>query len=88
MTRWPQFSLGYLMLLMLWWAVELSMFRAIFYYGGSDWRGPVLVMFSPIVMGAAHGGLVLKMRFGFIAGCVLSTLMWLWVAFASQVIRA
>jgi len=42
-----------------------------------------LVMLAPIAMGAAHGGLVMKMRFGFIAGCVISGLMWLYAGLSA-----
>jgi hypothetical protein len=81
MSSRPQYSIAYLMLLVFCWSLMLAMIRGIAYYGTDNWRGPWLLMFSPISIGAACGGLVLKMRFGFIAGCVISALLWLWVVF-------
>ena len=86
MARQPQFSLAYLLLLVFLWSIMFAMIRGIAYYGTDNWRGPWLLMFAPISIGAACGGLMLKMRFGFIAGCVISALLWLWVAFAITVL--
>ena len=72
MERWPQFSSGYLLLLVFWWTVVLVLFRAMLHYGIYDLRGPLCFIFAPIAMGAALGRLVVRMLNGFIVGCAIS----------------
>ena len=75
MERQPQFTLKYLLLVVFWWALALAMMRGVMVYGGDEMRGLICFLSSPIAMGGAYGGLVLKMRFGLSAGSMISALL-------------
>jgi hypothetical protein len=74
MTRWPQFSLSYLLVLTFWWAVSLGLIREIVDFSprSSDERAFICFLLLPLALGPAYGGLVLKMRFGLFAGLIIA----------------
>ena len=78
MQRWNQFSIGYLLLLIFWWAASLSLMRLILDLSlrSRDERAFISYLLLPIFIGPAYGGLVLKMRFGFYAGLTIAGLMY------------
>jgi hypothetical protein len=91
MDRKPQFSIAYLMLVVFWWSLALAMGGALVQIiNASDDEsllGYVLVLSTPPAAGAACGGLMLKMRFGFIVGCVISATLLLWFVFVEVYVK-
>jgi hypothetical protein len=82
MTEQRQFALGYLFWLVFWWAMVFAIAREITYPPrGSDIRLVICVLLSLPVFGAALGGLVLRIRFGFIAGLCISAPFWIVFAY-------
>jgi hypothetical protein len=90
MDRNQQCSIAYLMLVVFWWSIALAMtggvIRAInaidvLNVDQRDEHWPILALFllTPIPACTAVGGLMLKMRLGFIVGCVISASLWLYV---------
>jgi len=90
MDRKPQFSIAYLMLLVFWWSLALAMtgelIREVHAIDVTNvdprdehWLIVALFLLTPIPAGTAGGGLMLKMRLGFILGCVISASLSLYV---------
>jgi hypothetical protein len=73
MKRWPTFTLRYLLVLVFWWAVAFALIREVVDPYGPPESKRFFYLFLPLALGPAYGGLVLKMRFGFIAG------FWIWL---------
>jgi hypothetical protein len=78
MAPWPQYSLSYLLLLVFWWAAMLAVIRVIASESTSDYA-PLCFLLSPLAIGPALGGLFLRMRFGFLTGLALVSLMLLFL---------
>jgi uncharacterized membrane protein len=68
MKRWPTFTLRYLLLVVLWWALALGLTRE-YLTSDEDYNYRVrCFLLSAVAWGGAYGGLALKMRFGLCAG--------------------
>jgi hypothetical protein len=78
-----RYSLRYLMLVVFWWALALSLTRESLVAAGTH-GGTLCYLLSAIAWGGAYGGICLRMRFGLIAGfvvmlalgCYLTSAMW------------
>ena len=67
----PRYSLRYLLLVVFCWALALGLTREYLLSGESyEYRSRCLIL-SAVAWGGAYGGLVLRMRFGLIAGVVI-----------------
>jgi hypothetical protein len=79
MEQRPTFSLRYLMLLILCWAIVFALIREL----SNQNRNPdyrfLCWMLLPLAIGPAYGGSVLKMRFGLRAG--------VWIFLANLLLR-
>jgi hypothetical protein len=82
MKRWPQFSLGYLLLVVSCWALALSLTRE---YVEASHRGDehalACFLLALPAWGMAYGGACVRLRFGLIAGvlaAVGATLFLIW----------
>jgi succinate-acetate transporter protein len=89
MKRLPQFSLRYLLAMMFWWSLAFVMFRECAGETGrlQAMKTSYYVLFFPIAAGPAIGGVVLKMRAGFVIGLLTSAVLWLLVVCIEHVSR-
>lgn len=79
----PRYSLNYLMLLVFWWAISFGLIRLIVYPTTRLELNHVpeaCLFLLPPPIGAAFGGLLLRMRFGFTVGVCIAAPFWLLIA--------
>ena len=76
----PRFSLGYLLLLVTWWCIVFALYAVVLRPASPGNHLPEICVFlSPVPIGAACGGLFLRMRFGFVTGLCIATPIWLYI---------
>src|SRR5688572_19639542 len=86
MKRLPQFSLRYLLAMMFWWSLVFVMIRECIPPTGILQAGKTsyYVLLFPIAAGPAIGGIVLKMRAGFVIGILITAVLWILVVCIEQ----